>query len=111
MAAVTAADSALVADLISHPHRTNSLTPSTQIREREPDGLRGVASSAPQGALAAGSPPSVQSLKPKTGILMLNMGGPETVEEVQDFLQRLFLDQDLMTRADNAHRHLAGAGR
>ncbi|XP_068849871.1 ferrochelatase, mitochondrial isoform X4 [Capricornis sumatraensis] len=35
--------------------------------------------------------------KPKTGILMLNMGGPETVEEVQDFLQRLFLDQDLMT--------------
>ena len=28
---------------------------------------------------------------------MLNMGGPETIEEVQDFLQRLFLDQDLMT--------------
>uniref|UniRef100_A0A8C6GJV9 Ferrochelatase n=1 Tax=Mus spicilegus TaxID=10103 RepID=A0A8C6GJV9_MUSSI len=35
--------------------------------------------------------------KPKTGILMLNMGGPETLGEVQDFLQRLFLDRDLMT--------------
>ncbi|KAH0512916.1 Ferrochelatase, mitochondrial [Microtus ochrogaster] len=35
--------------------------------------------------------------KPKTGILMLNMGGPETLGDVQDFLQRLFLDRDLMT--------------
>uniref|UniRef100_A0A8C6DYJ6 Ferrochelatase n=1 Tax=Moschus moschiferus TaxID=68415 RepID=A0A8C6DYJ6_MOSMO len=42
--------------------------------------------------------PQVQpgNRKLKTGILMLNMGGPDTVE-VQDFLQRLFLDQDLMT--------------
>ncbi|KAB0365378.1 hypothetical protein FD754_009534 [Muntiacus muntjak] len=51
-------------------------------------------------AQRAGSPqPRAQpgNRKPKTGILMLNMGGPETVEEVQDFLQRLFLDQDLMT--------------
>ncbi|XP_026571130.1 ferrochelatase, mitochondrial [Pseudonaja textilis] len=35
--------------------------------------------------------------KPKTGILMLNMGGPETLEDVHEFLQRLFLDRDLMT--------------
>uniref|UniRef100_A0A8C4L705 Ferrochelatase n=1 Tax=Equus asinus TaxID=9793 RepID=A0A8C4L705_EQUAS len=35
--------------------------------------------------------------KPKTGILMLNMGGPETLGEVHDFLLRLFLDRDLMT--------------
>lgn len=35
--------------------------------------------------------------KPKTGILMLNMGGPETVNDVYDFLLRLFLDKDLMT--------------
>ncbi|XP_053264886.1 ferrochelatase, mitochondrial isoform X1 [Podarcis raffonei] len=35
--------------------------------------------------------------KPKTGILMLNMGGPETVGDVHDFLLRLFLDRDLMT--------------
>lgn len=28
---------------------------------------------------------------------MLNMGGPETLGEVHDFLLRLFLDRDLMT--------------
>nr|XP_020768887.1 ferrochelatase, mitochondrial-like [Odocoileus virginianus texanus] len=58
------------------------------------------AAAATETAQRAGSPkPQAQpgNRKPKTGILMLNMGGPETVEEVQDFLQRLFLDQDLMT--------------
>ncbi|KAK2509736.1 hypothetical protein MC885_020766 [Smutsia gigantea] len=35
--------------------------------------------------------------EPKTGILLLNMGGPETLGEVHDFLLRLFLDRDLMT--------------
>ncbi|XP_064900616.1 ferrochelatase, mitochondrial-like isoform X3 [Columba livia] len=35
--------------------------------------------------------------KPKTGILMLNMGGPERLDDVHDFLLRLFLDRDLMT--------------
>jgi ferrochelatase len=39
----------------------------------------------------------ILSRKPKTGILMLNMGGPETLGEVHDFLLRLFLDRDLMT--------------
>jgi len=34
--------------------------------------------------------------KPKTGVLMLNMGGPETLEDVNGFLTRLFLDKDLM---------------
>ena len=34
--------------------------------------------------------------KPKTGILMLNMGGPRKAEEVQDFLTRLFLDRDII---------------
>ncbi|CAF96792.1 unnamed protein product, partial [Tetraodon nigroviridis] len=34
--------------------------------------------------------------KPKTGILMLNMGGPEKLEDVHDFLLRLFMDTDLM---------------
>ncbi|KAM8961476.1 ferrochelatase, mitochondrial [Pelodytes ibericus] len=50
-------------------------------------------------AAAASSQPGVQpdKRKPKTGILMLNMGGPETVEDVHDFLLRLFLDKDLMT--------------
>lgn len=36
------------------------------------------------------------SSKPKTGILMLNMGGPEKEADVQSFLTRLFLDRDLM---------------
>ena len=34
--------------------------------------------------------------KPKTGILMLNMGGPETLDEVHDFLLNLFKDRDLI---------------
>ncbi|KAL3885148.1 hypothetical protein ACJMK2_025243 [Sinanodonta woodiana] len=39
---------------------------------------------------------STQSGRPKTGILMLNMGGPETLDDVHDFLLRLFSDRDLM---------------
>ena len=34
--------------------------------------------------------------RPKTGIVMLNLGGPETVEDVHDFLLRLFMDKDLI---------------
>lgn len=33
---------------------------------------------------------------PKTGILMLNMGGPSTLEEVEEFLTRLFTDKDII---------------
>ena len=36
------------------------------------------------------------SRPPKTGIMMLNLGGPETTEDVHDFLLRLFLDRDLI---------------
>lgn len=36
------------------------------------------------------------SVKPKTGILMLNMGGPETLDDVHGFLLRLFSDKDLI---------------
>ncbi|OON22435.1 ferrochelatase, partial [Opisthorchis viverrini] len=32
----------------------------------------------------------------KTGILMLNMGGPKTTEHVHDFLLRLFSDREIM---------------
>ncbi|XP_047200384.1 ferrochelatase, mitochondrial [Hippoglossus stenolepis] len=42
------------------------------------------------------TPETVENRKPKTGILMLNMGGPEKLEDVHDFLLRLFLDTDLM---------------
>ena len=34
--------------------------------------------------------------KAKTGIFMLNMGGPKNSGEVQDFLTRLFLDRDII---------------
>nr|XP_046231382.1 ferrochelatase, mitochondrial [Scatophagus argus] len=42
------------------------------------------------------SPEAQENRKPKTGILMLNMGGPEKLEDVHDFLLRLFMDTDLM---------------
>lgn len=48
-------------------------------------------------ALAQTAPLDTQeNRKPKTGILMLNMGGPEKLEDVHDFLLRLFMDTDLM---------------
>lgn len=34
--------------------------------------------------------------QPKTGILMLNMGGPRTTDDVHDFLLRLFSDRDII---------------
>lgn len=34
--------------------------------------------------------------KPKTGIMMMNLGGPASQDEVHDFLLRLFLDKDLI---------------
>lgn len=42
--------------------------------------------------------PNLQQKEPKakTGILMLNMGGPSTLDEVGDFLSRLFHDKDLI---------------
>jgi len=43
--------------------------------------------------------------KPKTGILMLNMGGPEKLEDVHDFLLRLFMDTDLMKLPVQKYEH------
>ena len=34
--------------------------------------------------------------RPRTGILMLNMGGPATIPEVKPFLTNLFNDRDLI---------------
>ncbi|TNN19851.1 Ferrochelatase isoform 2 [Schistosoma japonicum] len=36
------------------------------------------------------------SPKAKTGIMLLNMGGPETTKEVQNFLTRLFFDKEII---------------
>ena len=54
-----------------------------------------------------GEPPSINraafatvsdshSSSPQTGILMLNMGGPQTLDEVHDYLLRIFSDRDIM---------------
>ncbi len=39
---------------------------------------------------------SGSQIKPKTGIMMLNLGGPERTTDVYDFLLRLFSDRDLI---------------
>lgn len=36
------------------------------------------------------------STKPPTAVLMMNMGGPSTQEEVHPFLHRLFTDRQIM---------------
>lgn len=38
----------------------------------------------------------MSTASPKIGILMLNLGGPETVDDVRPFLTRLFSDKDLI---------------
>lgn len=35
-------------------------------------------------------------IKPKTGILMLNMGGPSSVDEVHEYLLRIMTDRDMI---------------
>ena len=40
--------------------------------------------------------PAAGKNKAKTGILMLNMGGPRKADEVEEFLTRLFLDKDII---------------
>jgi len=44
----------------------------------------------------------------KTGILMLNMGGPASEAEVQPFLTRLFTDTDIMRLPFNRRYILLG---
>lgn len=36
------------------------------------------------------------SASPKTGILMMNMGGPRSTDEVEGFLTNLFTDRDII---------------
>ena len=38
----------------------------------------------------------VQYNAPKTAILLLNMGGPNSAEEVRPYLQELFLDEEIL---------------
>lgn len=43
------------------------------------------------------------STRAPTGIVMMNMGGPSTLDEVNPFLTRLFLDRDLMRLPFQSH--------
>lgn len=36
------------------------------------------------------------SSRPNTGILMLNMGGPQTLDNVPDYLHRIMTDTDMI---------------
>lgn len=38
----------------------------------------------------------VQNEKVKTGILMLNMGGPQTLDQVHDYLLGIMTDRDMI---------------
>ena len=37
-----------------------------------------------------------ESLKPKTAILMLNMGGPTSTDKVGEYLHRIMTDRDMI---------------
>ena len=41
--------------------------------------------------------------KPKTGILMMNMGGPSTIPEVKPFLTNLFNDRNRFFNIGKTH--------
>lgn len=38
----------------------------------------------------------MNNIKPKTGILMLNMGGPASTEQVHEYLFRIMTDRDMI---------------
>lgn len=53
---------------------------------------RGLASSSSGASVGTGG----DSVRPKTGIVMLNMGGPSTLDEVNPFLNNLFSDREII---------------
>ncbi|XP_011504976.1 PREDICTED: ferrochelatase, mitochondrial [Ceratosolen solmsi marchali] len=44
----------------------------------------------------AAQPKIQENIKPKTGILMLNMGGPSTTDKVGEYLHRIMTDRDMI---------------
>lgn len=44
----------------------------------------------------APQPSTEKVTKPKTAILMLNMGGPQTVDQVENYLVRIMTDTDMI---------------
>lgn len=47
-------------------------------------------------ASVAASPADKEGVKPKTGILMLNMGGPSNTSQVHEYLLRIMTDRDMI---------------
>lgn len=47
-------------------------------------------------ASVAANPVNKDSVKPKTGILMLNMGGPSNTNQVHEYLLRIMTDRDMI---------------
>ena len=45
----------------------------------------------------------MNNIKPKTGILMLNMGGPTTTEQVHEYLFRIMTDHDMIQLPVQSH--------
>lgn len=55
-----------------------------------------VSSSVPNAQANPKTQPSSSSNRPKTGVLMLNMGGPQTTDEVGEYLLRIMTDRDMI---------------
>ena len=49
------------------------------------------------------------SSKAKTGVLMLNMGGPSHPDDTEDFLKRLFQDSDIIELGGGKFQELLGS--
>lgn len=56
----------------------------------------------------AAQPKIKDDVKPKTAILMMNMGGPATTDKVGEYLHRIMTDRDMMQLPVQryAHQHL-----
>ncbi|GHP08061.1 ferrochelatase hem15 [Pycnococcus provasolii] len=86
----------------SHYGATQLLTPTRRIKRRNhrrhtapaaaASSTRPTSSSSAGGDTAQAQPP----LQDKVGVLLLNLGGPETLDDVQPFLYNLFSDEDII---------------
>lgn len=56
----------------------------------------GAAAAAAPGSAAAGRSVPVAPSAQKVGVLLLNLGGPETLDDVQPFLYNLFADPEIL---------------
>ncbi|PWO00003.1 ferrochelatase-domain-containing protein [Tilletiopsis washingtonensis] len=72
-------------------------------RRRAPSAAAAAAAPSSTPAARASAPPAARPLatlasapRPPTAVLLMNMGGPSTLDEVGDFLSRLFHDRELI---------------